>query len=213
MEIGDNVSISREEMISLDKNAIEYYGIRSIVLMENAAMAIFNEIKEYNSFTIVCGSGNNGGDGLALARHLVLNNKIVDVFIIKGKESDEFSENLNILKKLSKNIYYIESLKDLDRLKESLNLNRVTVDGIFGTGLKRNLEDIYFDVVSSINDFSNYTIAIDIPLGLDANTGEVLGNCVIANKTIAIEKIKVGLEKNSKFVGEIKKIYIGIPEK
>ena len=213
MEIGDNVSISREEMISLDKNAIEYYGIRSIVLMENAAMAIFNEIKEHNSFTIVCGSGNNGGDGLALARHLVLNNKIVDVFIIKGKESDEFSENLNILKKLSKNIYYIESLKDLDRLKESLNLNRVTVDGIFGTGLKRNLEDIYFDVVSSINDFSNYTIAIDIPSGLDANTGEVLGNCVIANKTIAIEKIKVGLEKNSKFVGEIKKIYIGIPEK
>lgn len=176
-------------------------------------MAIFNEIKEYNSFTIVCGSGNNGGDGLALARHLVLNNKRVDVFIIKGKESDEFSENLNILKKLSKNIYYIEDLKDLDGLKKSLNLNRVTVDGIFGTGLKRNLEDIYFDVVSSINDFSNYTIAIDIPSGLDANTGEVLGNCVIANRTIAIEKIKDGLEKNSKFVGEIKKVYIGIPEK
>lgn len=204
------MSISREEMIKLDKNAIENYGIRSIVLMENAAMGVFNEVKNYNSFTIVCASGNNGGDGIALARHLLLNKKVVDVFIIEGKKSCEFAENLEILKKLTKNIYYIKEKEDINKLTNSLKNNEISIDCIFGTGLSRNISGIYKDVIDCINENSNYTIAIDIPSGLDANTGEILGVMVKSDETITLHDIKHGLLKNE-FAGKIKKIYIGIP--
>lgn len=205
------MSISREEMIKLDKKAVEYYGISSIVLMENAAMAIFNEIKNYNSFTIVCGTGNNGGDGVALARHLLLNKKDVDLFVVKGRESKDFKENLEILKKLKSNIFYISDEEDLDNLVNSLEINEITVDAIFGTGLDREISGIYENVIGIINDHSNYTIAVDIPSGLDANTGKILGIMVKSDETIAIHDIKHGLLKND-LVGKIKRVYIGIPE-
>lgn len=205
------MSISREEMIRLDRRAIEYYKIRSIVLMENAAMAIYHEICNYDSYTIVCSTGNNGGDGAALARHLLLNKKDVDLFIIKGRESEDFKENLNILKKLTDNIFYIENEADLQKLTDSVEVNEVTVDAIFGTGLSRKVEGIYSDVIKIINEHSNYTVAVDIPSGLDANTGDVLGNVVSADETITIHEVKHGLLKNE-VVGKIKKVYIGIPE-
>ncbi|MBP2024502.1 NAD(P)H-hydrate epimerase [Peptoniphilus stercorisuis] len=205
------MSISREEMIELDRNAIENYGIRSIVLMENAAMGVFNEVKDYNSFTIICGSGNNGGDGLALGRHLLLNKKDVDIFIIEGRQSNEFTENLEILKKLTKNIYYINKKEDLDNLVNSLEINEISIDCIFGTGLSRNISGIYKDVINCINQHSNYTIAIDIPSGLDANSGDILGIMVKSDETITIHDIKHGLLKND-FVGKIKEVYVGIPK-
>lgn len=205
------MSISREEMIRLDKRAIEYYKIRSIVLMENAAMAIYHEISSYDSYTIVCGTGNNGGDGVALARHLLLNKKDVDLFVIKGHESDEFKENIEILKKLTDNIFYIEDKNDLDKLVSSIEISEITVDAIFGTGLSRKVDGIYSDVITVINRHSNYTVSIDIPSGLDANTGDVLGNVVSADETVTIHDIKHGLLKNE-VVGKIKKVYIGIPE-
>lgn len=205
------MSISKEEMIRLDKRAIEEYGIRSIVLMENAAMGIFNEVQSFNSFTIVCATGNNGGDGVALARHLLLNKKDVDLFIVSGTQSKDFSENLNILKKITNNINYINSKEDLDSLADSLEVNEVVIDSIFGTGLDRNISGIYSDVIDIINKHSNYTISVDMPTGVDANTGKVLGNAIVAKETITIHDLKDGLLK-SELVGKIKKIYIGIPE-
>ena len=195
-------------MIELEKRTIDEYKIDSLILMENAGMGIYREINQYNSYTIICGKGNNGGDGLVLARHLILNGKLVEVFVLGDKMTKEFAKNLEILEKLTE-INYIEDENDFDDLAESMEVNEVTLDAIFGIGLNRPLNDFYKKLINLINAHGNYIIAVDIPSGMDADTGDEYGACLGANITYAISDIKDGQLLNSK-VGELKKIYIGI---
>ena len=201
------MTISRDKMIELEKRTIEEFKIDSLILMENAGMGIFREINQYDSFTIICGKGNNGGDGLVIARHLILSGKIVEVFVVGEKATREFSKNLETLEKLTE-INYIED-ENFDDLVESLEVNEVTIDAIFGVGLNRPLNSFYKKLINLINEHGNYVIAVDIPSGMDADTGDEYGNCVTSNVTYAISDIKKGELLNSK-VGELKKIYIGI---
>ncbi|MCI5643320.1 MAG: NAD(P)H-hydrate epimerase [Peptoniphilus sp.] len=201
------MTISKNKMIELEKRTIEEFKIDSLILMENAGMGIFREINQYDSFTIICGKGNNGGDGLVIARHLILNGKIVEVFVVGDKETKEFFKNLEIIKKLT-DVKYIED-DNFDELIESIEVNEITVDAIFGTGLNRNLNKFYRRLIDTINVHGNYIIGVDIPSGMDADTGEEYGNCVACNVTYAISDIKNGELLNSN-VGELKKIYIGI---
>ncbi|KXA28681.1 YjeF-like protein [Peptoniphilus harei] len=195
-------------MIELEKRTIDEYKIDSLILMENAGMGIYREINQYNSYTIVCGKGNNGGDGLVIARHLILNGKLVEVFVVGDKMTKEFAKNLEILEKLTE-INYIEDENDFDGLVESMEVNEVTLDAIFGIGLNRPLNDFYKKLINLINAHGNYIIAVDIPSGMDVDTGDEYGACLGANITYAISDIKDGQLLNSK-VGELKKIYIGI---
>ena len=201
------VTISKNKMIELENRTIDEYKIDSLILMENAGMGIYREINQYDSFTIICGKGNNGGDGLVIARHLILSGKIVEVFVVGEKATREFSKNLEILEKLTE-INYIED-ENFDDLVESLEVNEVTIDAIFGVGLNRPLNSFYKKLINLINEHGNYVIAVDIPSGMDADTGDEYGNCVASNVTYAISDIKKGELLNSK-VGELKKIYIGI---
>lgn len=202
------MTISKNKMIELEKRTIDEYKIDSLILMENAGMGIYREINQYNSYTIICGKGNNGGDGLVIARHLILNGKLVEVFVLGDKMTKEFAKNLEILEKLTE-IYYIEDENDFDDLVESMEVNEVTLDAIFGIGLNRPLNDFYKKLINLINAHGNYIIAVDIPSGMDADTGDEYGACLGANITYAISDIKDGQLLNSK-VGELKKIYIGI---
>lgn len=202
------MTISKNKMIELEKRTIDEYKIDSLILMENAGMGIYREINQYNSYTIVCGKGNNGGDGLVIARHLILNGKLVEVFVLGDKMTKEFAKNLEILEKLTE-INYIEDENDFDGLVESMEVNEVTLDAIFGIGLNRPLNDFYKKLINLINAHGNYIIAVDIPSGMDVDTGDEYGACLGANITYAISDIKDGQLLNSK-VGELKKIYIGI---
>lgn len=202
------MTISKNKMIELEKRTIDEYKIDSLILMENAGMGIYREINQYNSYTIICGKGNNGGDGLVIARHLILNGKLVEVFVLGDKMTKEFAKNLEILEKLTE-INYIEDENDFDDLAESMEVNEVTLDAIFGIGLNRPLNDFYKKLINLINAHGNYIIAVDIPSGMDADTGDEYGACLGANITYAISDIKDGQLLNSK-VGELKKIYIGI---
>ncbi|EFR33575.1 YjeF-like protein [Peptoniphilus harei ACS-146-V-Sch2b] len=202
------MTISKNKMIELEKRTIDEYEIDSLILMENAGMGIYREINQYNSYTIICGKGNNGGDGLVIARHLILNGKLVEVFVLGDKMTKEFAKNLEILEKLTE-INYIEDENDFDGLVESMEVNEVTLDAIFGIGLNRPLNDFYKKLINLINAHGNYIIAVDIPSGMDADTGDEYGACLGANITYAISDIKDGQLLNSK-VGELKKIYIGI---
>lgn len=201
------VTISKNKMIELEKRTIDEYKIDSLILMENAGMGIYREINQYDSFTIICGKGNNGGDGLVIARHLILSGKIVEVFVVGEKATREFSKNLETLEKLTE-INYIED-ENFEDLVESLEVNEVTIDAILGVGLNRPLNSFYKKLINLINEHGNYVIAVDIPSGMDADTGDEYGNCVTSNVTYAISDIKKGELLNSK-VGELKKIYIGI---
>ena len=113
------MTISKNKMIELEKRTIDEYEIDSLILMENAGMGIYREINQYNSYTIICGKGNNGGDGLVIARHLILNGKLVEVFVVGDKMTKEFAKNLEILEKLTE-INYIEDENDFDDLAESM---------------------------------------------------------------------------------------------
>lgn len=203
--------ISRKDMEGLDRRAIEGFGIDSLILMENAGMAVFNLVKDYDTYTIVCGSGNNGGDGLVVARHLILKGKGVDVFIIKDAKTLEAKKNLEILGKLTDRIFYIREEGDLDLLKESLKKSDLVLDSIFGIGLDREVRGISREVIRAINEYGKYIVAVDVPSGLEADTGQALGISILAHETIAIHEEKFCAE-NVQACGKTRVVYIGIPD-
>lgn len=209
------LTITCDEMKAMDAYAIEKIGIPSIVLMENAALKVIKNIPLENTFnfTVVCGVGNNGGDGLAVARHLILNDKDVDLFIIGNLEKGtiDFKVNLNILKNMKVEYINIKNDYGLDSLKKALNKNDMTIDAIFGIGLSRNVDGIYKEVISIINQYSKYTLSVDIPSGLNGDTGEILGTAIKSNKTISFHLAKKGLVQNLEYTGELIVESIGIP--
>lgn len=210
------ISVSGEEMKLIDKYCIKNLGIPGIVLMENAALKVLKniEMNKYNTFVIVCGVGNNGGDGLALGRHLMVQGKKVRFFILGNMDrgSNDFSVNYNIIKNINGDIVHINSDKELSLFKDSIIDSDIVIDSIFGTGLTRNVEGIFKDVILSINKSEKYVISIDIPSGLDGNTGKILGICVKASKTITFQLLKRGLMGMEELAGEIIVEPIGIPD-
>jgi ADP-dependent NAD(P)H-hydrate dehydratase / NAD(P)H-hydrate epimerase len=204
-------------MRELDKYCIETLGIPGIVLMENAALKVLKNInlKICDSFTIVCGKGNNGGDGFAIARHLHVSGKKVEVFSIGTKEdmSEDCRTNYSILKNLGININKIDNLEDISQLRDATGRSQMTIDALFGTGLGKNVEGIYDMVISIINENSSNILAIDVPSGFNSDTGKIMGNCVRAHKTITFQLYKKGFLTygSDKYAGEIIVEDIGIP--
>ncbi len=210
------ISITCKEMKAMDSYAINNIEIPSIILMENAALKTVKNIdlNNRNSFTIVCGIGNNGGDGLAIVRHLILEGKDVDLFIIGNldKGTRDFHINLNILKNLDVEIINIKNEEELDILEKSLVKNHMTIDAIFGIGLTRDVGGIYGKAINLINKYSKETLSVDIPSGLDGDSGDVLGLAVRANKTVTFHLIKKGLLKGKDYAGQVVVETIGIPK-
>ncbi|MEW8973791.1 MAG: NAD(P)H-hydrate epimerase [Tissierellaceae bacterium] len=206
-----------KEMRAIDRYAIENIGIPSIVLMENAALRVISNIDfdKNHSFTIVCGTGNNGGDGLAIARHLIIKGKKVDLYIIGNidKGSQDFKINLNILKNIDVHLTHIRTKTELQMLKNSLNENDLTIDAIFGIGLAKDIQGLYFESISFINNYSKEIISVDIPSGLQCDTGDILSIAVKADKTITFHGMKVGLLDRKVYTGRIIVEDIGIPKK
>ena len=211
------LTITCQQMKAMDSYAINNIGIPSIVLMENAALKVVKNIDldKNNSFTIVCGVGNNGGDGLAVARHLILNGKIVDLFIIGNLEkgTQDFNVNLNIHKNLDVEFVNISKDEDLNLLKESLDKNHMTIDSIFGIGLARDVGGMFYDGIQIINGFSKNTISVDIPSGLNGDTGKPMDISIKADKTITFHHMKKGLVNSEDYTGEVLVEDIGIPNK
>jgi NAD(P)H-hydrate epimerase len=220
--------VDSSTMRKIDQYCIETLKIKGIILMENAALKVFSEVenklKKTNGkfVTILCGVGNNGGDGLAVARHLYLKGYDVKVFIVGDidKASKDFQDNFYILKNINqidKDSVYLEVLSEnnLNNLKEALIQCDIVLDGIFGTGLKRNIEGIHLSAISLINESSKYIISIDVPSGLNSDNGKVLTEAVKANETITLQLYKKGFLNYEAFnyCGEIKVVDIGIPKK
>lgn len=212
------MKIVTSDMVNkMDNYCKEVLKIPGIILMENAAIKVLKNIntEEYSNFTIVCGKGNNGGDAFAIARHLITMSKRVEVFLIGSEENmaEDCRQNYVILKNMGVKINHINNYEDAAELRESVLRCDLVIDGLFGTGLSRKLEGIYDLVVSIINENSKLTISIDVPSGMNGNTGEILGNCVRAKKTITFQCYKKGFIAygTDKFTGEIIVEEIGIP--
>lgn len=210
------MKITCKEMKAMDSHAINTIKIPSIVLMERASLEVINNIDliDNDIFTIICGVGNNGGDGLAICRHLLLKDKDVRLFILGdlSKATKDFNINLDILKNLNTDFINIEDSQDLEKLKSSLKESHMVIDSIFGIGLKGEIEGLHLRAIEIINKYSKYILSIDIPSGLDGDTGRPLGLSVIPKKTISFHLLKNGLYNNHRLTGKVIVVDIGIPE-
>jgi len=190
--------VSSDEIRKLDEIAINDYGISSIVLMENAARSVYDEIikieNEFNRVVILCGIGNNGGDGFALGRQLYNNDFKIEMIIVGDpkKITGDALINLEILKKLNIKINNINDIGGINKLKNIVNKDDLLIDAILGIGIKNEIKDNLKMVIEAINEFPNTKISIDIPTGVDGNTGEVRSVAIKANKTISLMLPKLG---------------------
>nr|CBH38287.1 conserved hypothetical protein, YjeF-related protein family and carbohydrate kinase family [uncultured archaeon] len=204
--------ITSEEMAALDENC-KFYGLTPIQLMENAGANVANEIKKRftgkgTSVTIVAGKGNNGGDSFAAARHLHgFDVKIVLLGRSKDLRTEETSRNMRILKE---NGYDLAEITDSSELK-TLYLSEVIIDAIFGTGIRGKIREPESTAIDLINAASAFVVAVDVPSGLDPDTGEA-EKAVRADLTVTFHRAKRGLLNAKEYVGELVIVDIGIPD-
>jgi hydroxyethylthiazole kinase-like uncharacterized protein yjeF len=187
---------SVNEMRNLDRRAIEEYGITQEILMENAGQAAyFTILKEFGvknkNFVIFCGVGNNGGDGLVVARKIYSNGGKVTVLILgdSSKFKGAAKQNFDIANKLQ---IKIENLQDISSVREKVNNCDAIIDAIFGTGLDRKVNGKYKDVIDLINVSQKTVFSIDIPSGIHGDTGKIMGTAVKANYTTTFGLPKTG---------------------
>jgi hydroxyethylthiazole kinase-like uncharacterized protein yjeF len=184
------------QMRSLDRYAIEKLAIPEEILMENAGEAsYFVILKEFGvahkKFVIICGIGNNGGDGFVVARKIHSTGGDVKVFILGNvnKFKGAAKKNFDIICKLRIEIRQVESV---DSIKSDVFHCDAIVDAIFGTGLTRNVEGLYRDVIRLINKSSKKVFSVDIPSGINGDTGEIMGIAVMADCTVTFGLPKIG---------------------
>ena len=202
-----------DQMRRLDADAAEKFNIPGIVLMENAAIACANELNDVSDAVIVCGKGNNGGDGLAIARHLIKRGKNVKIYLVFGDNfSGDALTNYKILKSMEIKFY---NAADSECLIEDLKAADCTVDAIFGTGFHGEVSSQVKDIIEQINKFSKYILSVDVPSGIDADTGEVETICIKADKTVTFAAYKAGMLMfpAANCTGQIVCADISIPEK
>ncbi len=205
--------LTAEQMQQCDANTMEAgYGIPSAVLMERAALSLVSEImKAYPDpsarIMIACGTGNNGGDGLAAARLLFLKDYRVTVFFPGNEEkcSAEAARQLGIARKYGVNI--VEKLPEGDY--------DVIVDAFFGIGLSREIEGSYRESIESLNEKKGWKVAVDIPSGINADTGKIMGTAFHADLTVTFGFAKIGqiLYPGAEWCGKLVVKDMGIDER
>lgn len=182
--------LSRKEMQEADRRMIEHFGVPGIVLMEHAAIAMVTYCKEDS--LILCGSGNNGGDGFALARLLQLKDRKPRVLLFSDRPLRGDAEvNRNAAERLGVSITLFTG--DFERLRNELSQATMIVDCIFGIGLNRKIGEPLASAIAMVNESGLPIVSCDIPSGLDADTGEEHGISVHADVTITFHAMKRGL--------------------
>lgn len=183
--------VNSEQMRKIDKLTIEGYGIPSLVLMERAGLAVASKIKELfppQKVLVIAGRGNNGGDGLVIARILHTWGYRVKVLILA--KQDELSQDCKKQYEIATN-FGIE-IEFSQTLSEKDLHSSIVVDAIFGTGLNKTVDETLLKVFSQINNSKRPVFAVDMPSGVSADSGEVLGGAIRATFTITFGLPKVG---------------------
>lgn len=180
--------LDSKTMKSCDSATANYFGLPSIVLMERAALSVIEFIQDNkmkDNILVVCGTGNNGGDGLAIARILYERGYRPTVVLIGNVE--HLTKEAAIQKNILEN-YKINIESTIPQLEYT-----TIIDALFGIGLSREVEGIYYDIIRNMNKMDACKIAIDIPSGISADTGKVMGIAFQADYTITFGFSKIGL--------------------
>lgn len=202
------------QMRAIDSSAISEYGIPSIVLMENAAAACTDVIEKLapKKIGIFCGRGNNGGDGFAIARRLIQKNYDVTVYLVCGEDfSKDAAVNYNILTKIGAKII---KLTDVQSLEYYIISHDLIVDAVFGTGIHGSVTGMPAEVIEKINSCAEKVLSVDIPSGINSDSGEIASVAVKADITVTFAVYKCGmfLYPGAGFCGRIYIDDIGMPQ-
>ena len=217
--------VTRAQVRELDRCAIEDHGIPSMVLMENAgracafqALRMLAEADNDVPVVVVCGAGNNGGDGFVIARTLENHGRAARVFFAASEAklsegSDDLRTNAELWTRSGGTITTLDSDQGRTELQRALEGAPLLIDALFGTGLSKELRTEARELIEMLRDSKVRTLAVDLPSGLDADTGEVLGSALPAEVTITFAACKVGLTyaMGPELAGQVYVAEIGIP--
>jgi NAD(P)H-hydrate epimerase len=215
--------MSREQVRNVDAWAIDQIGVPGVVLMENAGRSCAELIKDRLAridnprVCLFCGTGNNGGDGYVIARHLFNARFGVRVVLCgeRGKVRGDAEINLNILERLGHTIEQLDMAAGglTSRIRLLAGDADMIVDALFGTGLQGQLREPYRSLIDSINALGRPVLAVDIPSGLDCDTGQPLGVAIKAAYTVTFVAVKKGFIASpdaGQYVGELYIASIGV---
>ena len=212
MILGERLTV--REMGAVERNSI-HLGVSTQLLMENAGRSVADEVKRRfkpgSRVTVVSGLSGNGGDGCVAARHLAAAGYAVQVIVL-GDPAHIAHENTKA------------NYEALTRMSSSVNLTAVrdsslvpeieadvVIDGLIGTSMRGALKPPFLQMVDAVNRADAYRVAVDVPTGMEADTGAVHGDCVHADLTVTFHKPKAGYAGNPRHLGELVVAPIGIP--
>lgn len=208
-------------MADIDRRAIQEIGVPGLDLMENAGHAVFERARgmlstaHEDKVVVVCGKGNNGGDGFVVARHLSAQGVEVVVFLVGRREEVRGDTKTNLERALSMGISVKEVTgeADLGVVAQEVSRAAMIVDAIFGTGIKGAVRGLAADVIERINASGRAILSVDLPSGVDADTGQVVGPCVQAHVTVTFGLPKMGhaFYPGKAYCGEVEVADIGFP--
>lgn len=211
--------VNASEMRAVDDCAINERGLPSLDLMENAGRGIFEYLQEAilpeskdSRIIIICGRGNNGGDGFVVGRHLVEDGYPVDFLLVGAddKLSADCRTNYDRVVRLGRPVIQLKEIGDIP----DLSAWDIIIDAVFGTGFSGIAEGMAAEVIEKINAAEKYVVAIDAPSGLDVSTGMAEGAAVVADVTATLALPKPGLfiSPGRELAGVVVIIPIGIPD-
>lgn len=210
-------SLTRAEVRDVDRRAMEDYGLPGVVLMENAgrnAAAVLLSQGITGPVVICCGKGNNGGDGFVIARHL--DNAGIEVKVLLTHDPSDYTGDAAVFIKV------VQSARlplrripasAINEWQHELQSAEWIVDALLGTGLTGEVRDPYRSAIEAINTSGKKVFAVDLPSGMDADTGQPLGTCVRATRTVTFVARKIGFDQPGaeQWTGPVDVADIGVP--
>jgi len=213
--------LNAAQMKNIDRKTIKEIGIPGPILMENAGIQIVKALRskfpepQREKVVVVAGRGNNGGDGLVVARHLFNQGCRPLVLLLSSKQEvkGDAALNLKIAQRLGIEIFEIKSSKTWDKHLKKILQSTLLVDAVFGTGLSHPAKGLYAKVIKDINKSKAYKIAVDIPSGLSSDTYQIIGPCVKADLTVTLAAPKIAhvFPPAEDWVGELVVGEISVP--
>jgi NAD(P)H-hydrate epimerase len=212
--------LTRQQVREVDRRAIESYGMSALVLMENAGRGVAETMLAVGvrgPVVICCGKGNNGGDGFVIARHLENRGVSVQVLLLADPAQlrGEAKANWNILEHANTTRAVLGPDFTLDRLPELLSDTDWIVDALLGTGATGEPQPPYGAAIAAMNAAVKKVMAVDLPSGLDCDTGHAASQTIVAERTCTFVASKPGLlaPGAERFTGRVHVIDIGVPRR
>ena len=215
--------VTAEEMKAIDKKAMKDFSIPGLLLMENAGIQVAQKVREMlkgvnnPSVCVISGKGNNGGDGFVTARHLNKAGIETVIFLIgrKGDVKTDARKNLNIAIQLDLPVVEVSNRGALRKMKARLESCNLVVDAIVGIGGRERMKGVLADAITAVVDCGKPVVCVDVPSGLNADSGFPLGVCVRGTETVTFGLPKLGLlvYPGADFAGNVTVADISLPDK